>query len=46
VKDFAMAVFPYPTLAEASRRAATAYYVPKLGSPWLKRVIRLLRKFG
>jgi pyruvate/2-oxoglutarate dehydrogenase complex dihydrolipoamide dehydrogenase (E3) component len=46
VKDFATAVFPYPTLAEASRRAATAYYVPKLGSPWLKRVIRLLRKFG
>ncbi len=33
VKDFATAVFPYPTRAEAARRAAVAYYAPKLDSP-------------
>ena len=30
VKDFATAVFPYPTRAEAARRAAIAFYAPKL----------------
>lgn len=46
VKDFATAVFPYPTRAEAARRAAIAFYAPKLDSPLLRRVIRLMRKLG
>jgi pyruvate/2-oxoglutarate dehydrogenase complex dihydrolipoamide dehydrogenase (E3) component len=46
VKGMASAVFPYPTRAEASRRAAISFYLPKLASPWLKRTIRLMRRFG
>jgi pyruvate/2-oxoglutarate dehydrogenase complex dihydrolipoamide dehydrogenase (E3) component len=46
VKDFATAVFPYPTRAEAARRAAIAFYAPKLDSPLLRRLIRFLRRFG
>ncbi len=46
VKDFATAVFPYPTRAEAARRAAISFYAPKLDSPWVRRVVNLLRKFG
>ena len=46
VKSLAGSVFPYPTRAEAARRAAIAFYTPKLGSPFLKRLIRFLRRFG
>jgi pyruvate/2-oxoglutarate dehydrogenase complex dihydrolipoamide dehydrogenase (E3) component len=46
VKSLATAVFPYPTLSEAARRAAISYYAPKLASPWVRRTIRFLRKFG
>jgi pyruvate/2-oxoglutarate dehydrogenase complex dihydrolipoamide dehydrogenase (E3) component len=46
LKDFATAVFPYPTRAEAARRAAIAFYAPKLDSPLIRRVIHFLRKFG
>jgi pyruvate/2-oxoglutarate dehydrogenase complex dihydrolipoamide dehydrogenase (E3) component len=46
VKGLATAVFPYPTLSEAARRAAVAFYTPSLASPWLRRAIRLFRKFG
>lgn len=46
VKSFATAVFPYPTRSEAARRAAMSFYAQKLDSPWLRRVIRLLRRFG
>jgi pyruvate/2-oxoglutarate dehydrogenase complex dihydrolipoamide dehydrogenase (E3) component len=46
VKSFVDGVFPYPTRSEAARRAAIAFYAPKLDSPWLKRAIRLLRRFG
>jgi pyruvate/2-oxoglutarate dehydrogenase complex dihydrolipoamide dehydrogenase (E3) component len=46
VKSFATAVFPYPIRAEAARRAAVAYYAPKLDSPWIRRAIRLLKSFG
>ena len=45
-KSLATAVFPYPTFSEAARRAAIAFYAPKLASPWVRRAIRLLRKFG
>lgn len=39
-------VLPYPTLSEASRRAALQALAPKLMSPWLGRIIRFLRMFG
>lgn len=46
VRTFIKAVFPYPTRSEAARRAALAFYAPKLDSPWLRWVARMLRKFG
>ncbi len=39
-------VFPYPTLSEASKRAAIAYSLPQLKSPWLQRGLRFFRMFG
>ena len=35
-------IFPYPTLGELSKAAASAFYAPKLFSPWPKRLVRLL----
>lgn len=46
VKSLVDTVLPYPTRSESARRAAIAFYTPKLGSPWLKRVIDFLRRFG
>ena len=38
-------VAPYPTRGEISKRAAGAYFTPRLfGSPWPKRIVRLLSK--
>lgn len=38
-------VLPYPTLGEISKRAASAYFSPKLfDSPALKRVVRLVQR--
>lgn len=40
-------VAPYPTLAEASKRAAGAYYAPRLfANPWVKRAVRALGRLG
>jgi pyruvate/2-oxoglutarate dehydrogenase complex dihydrolipoamide dehydrogenase (E3) component len=39
-------VVPYPTLSETGRRAALSYYATSLTSPWLARMIKLLRRFG
>ncbi len=39
-------VAPYPTLGEASKRAAGAYYAPRLFSPMVRRIVRLLAKLG
>ncbi len=36
-------VLPYPTLAEAAKRAAGDYYAPKLLSPVTKRLVGLLK---
>ncbi|MFN4130556.1 MAG: dihydrolipoyl dehydrogenase family protein, partial [Paracoccaceae bacterium] len=39
-------VAPYPTLGEISKRAAGAYFSPKLfDNPMLKRVVRLVQRF-
>jgi hypothetical protein len=38
-------VAPYPTLGEISKRAASAYFSPKLfGSAAVKRVVRLVQQ--
>lgn len=42
----AAAVLPYPTLAELSKRAAGAYFTPRLFfNPWVKRVVRAVQRF-
>ncbi len=38
-------VLPYPTMSELSKRAAGAYFSPKLfDNPWVKRVVRAVQK--
>jgi pyruvate/2-oxoglutarate dehydrogenase complex dihydrolipoamide dehydrogenase (E3) component len=37
-------VLPYPTLAEAAKRAAGDFYTPRLLSPAVKRVVGLLKR--
>ncbi len=39
-------VVPYPTLAEVGKRAAITYFTPSLTSPWVRKIIALLRRFG
>lgn len=39
-------VLPYPTLGETAKRAAGAYFSPKLfANPWLKRAVRLVQRY-
>ena len=48
IKIGALAQFiaPYPTFGEASKRAAGAYYTPKLFSERTRKLVRLLMRFG
>jgi pyruvate/2-oxoglutarate dehydrogenase complex dihydrolipoamide dehydrogenase (E3) component len=39
-------IAPYPTFGEASKRAAGAYYTPKLFSERTRKLVRLLLRFG
>ena len=39
-------IAPYPTLSEASKRAAGAYYMPRLFNDRTRWLVRLLRRFG
>lgn len=39
-------IAPYPTLSEVSKRAAGAYYTPRLFSDRTRWLVRLLRRFG
>lgn len=39
-------VAPYPTMSEIGKRAAITYYVPMTRKPWLRRLLRFLRRFG
>jgi hypothetical protein len=39
-------VLPYPTRAEAGKRAAIDFFTPGLTSPLLRRIIALLRRLG
>ncbi len=46
VRAFAAAVLPYPTLGEIGKRAATTFFALGAASPWVRRIIALLRQFG
>ena len=46
VSAMAQTITPYPTLSEAGTRAAGSYYAPKLFSPRMKRIVRLLQRLG
>ena len=40
-------IAPYPTLGEINKRAASAYFTPKLfDSPMVKKVVGIVQKFG
>ena len=46
IRTLAGMVMPYPTLSEIGKRAAVTYFTPGLTSPWVRRIISLLRRFG
>lgn len=46
VNKFAQSIMPYPTRSEISKRAAGAFYTPKLYSDWTMRIVRFLSRFG
>lgn len=39
-------ILPYPTLGEASKRAAGSFYTPKLFSDRIRKIVRFLGRFG
>lgn len=46
VKDVAGLILPYPTLGEANKRAAGAFFLPKLFAPRTRRLVRFLLRFA
>jgi pyruvate/2-oxoglutarate dehydrogenase complex dihydrolipoamide dehydrogenase (E3) component len=46
IRAVAGIIIPYPTLAEIGKRAAITYFTPSLNSPWVRRIIALLRRLG
>jgi pyruvate/2-oxoglutarate dehydrogenase complex dihydrolipoamide dehydrogenase (E3) component len=46
LSKIASLVTPYPTLSEASRRAALEFYTPLAQRPLVRRLLGVLRKFG
>lgn len=46
LRDIAGFVSPYPSLAEAVRRAAISYYADSARNPWIRRAVRVLARFG
>jgi pyruvate/2-oxoglutarate dehydrogenase complex dihydrolipoamide dehydrogenase (E3) component len=46
VSDLAGIVMPYPTLSEATKRAAVEFLKPLARKPWMRRAIHLARLFG
>lgn len=45
-QDLAGIVFPYPTVSEMTKRAAVEFLRPSARSPWLRRLLSLLRHLG
>lgn len=46
IADIAGLVLPYPTRGEISRRAAISAYADRLRSPWLPRLLNVMRRLG
>ncbi len=46
IAALATMIAPYPTLGEASKRAAGSFYVPKLLSQRSRSLVRLLARLG
>ncbi|MCX7644019.1 MAG: FAD-dependent oxidoreductase [Rhodobacteraceae bacterium] len=47
MRAIAETVLPYPTLMEINKRAAGAYFSPRLfDNPWVRRAVRLVQRFG
>ena len=46
LRDLAGFVVPYPTMAEAGKRAATASFAPLARKPAVRRLVRFLARFG
>jgi pyruvate/2-oxoglutarate dehydrogenase complex dihydrolipoamide dehydrogenase (E3) component len=46
IKSLAGMIAPYPTLGEASKRAAVSYFVPKLLTDRTRRLVALLARIG
>jgi pyruvate/2-oxoglutarate dehydrogenase complex dihydrolipoamide dehydrogenase (E3) component len=46
IRALAGIVVPYPTLAEIGKWAAATYLMAGLTSPWVRRIIALLRRLG
>jgi len=46
IRAFAGSIVPYPTRAEAGKRAAIDFFAPTLTSPMVRRIIALLRLLG
>jgi pyruvate/2-oxoglutarate dehydrogenase complex dihydrolipoamide dehydrogenase (E3) component len=46
IRAFAGIVVPYPTLSEIGKRAAITFFAPRLTSPWVRRILGFLQRFG
>ncbi len=46
LSDLAAAIAPYPTLSEASKRAAASFYAARLFTPGIRTLVRFLARFG
>ena len=46
IRAIAGIVVPYPTFGEIGKRAAITYFMPRLTSPFVRRIIGCLRRFG
>lgn len=46
LKDVRGYVPPYPTMAEIGKRAAVSYYIPMTRKPYVRWIVRFLRRFG
>jgi len=46
IGSLAQFIAPYPTLGEASKRAAGAHYTPKLFSPRTRKIVRFLQRLS
>ena len=46
IKAMTDMIVPYPTYGEINKRAAYGYYASSLTSPWIRRVMRFLARFG